>query len=275
MAAQILRRLALMGFILLVIVSATWAMMSLAPGDAITLERGLNESDRAAKLAQYQAQHNFITYLKELLWQGSLGTSYVQGERPVWEILSPAIPVSFSLGGYAMLLALIGGLAAGVLSSQFHNRAPDQGAMLLSLVGLSVPAFVLGPLLQMNFSLRWDWFALSGWWQPGLDEGSWRNIVLPALTLSAIPGATIARLTRSSMLEAMNQDYIRTALAKGLGRWEIAIRHGLRNAVMPVLSYVGPAAAAVLMGSIVVESVFKIPGLGEHFINGARNRDYE
>lgn len=274
MALQILRRLALTVGIVFIIVSATWGMMRLAPGDPITIERGLSETDRAKLLAQYEARHNYPAYLGHLA-RGSLGTSYVQGERPVWQILKNSIPVSFSLGGIAMMFALVLGLVSGVIASQFPNRWPDQLSMLLALVGLSIPAFVLGPLLQMNLSLRWDLFDISGWWQPSLGEGSWRNIILPSVTLCAIPAATIARLTRSSMLESMRQDFIRTARAKGLGRWTTAVRHGLRNAVLPVLSYLGPASAAVLMGSIVVESVFSIPGLGEHFIKGAINRDYE
>ncbi|MGE4158839.1 MAG: ABC transporter permease [Planctomycetota bacterium] len=273
---MIARRLGLAAFILLAIVALTYGMMNLVPGDAFVGERSLSGRALEDKIADYKARHNFPRYVRGIL-QGDLGTSYPQGETPVWDLIGPAVGVSFALGGLAMGLALALGLACGVTGAFFHNRIPDRLAMFLALVGLSVPAFVLGPILQLTLGLRFHWVDVAGWWHPfgASSSGSWDLMILPALTLSAIPAATIARLVRSSLLEALQQDYVRTALSKGLSRWKAAIRHGLRNALLPVVAYLGPAAAGVLMGSIVVEQVFNVPGLGRHFVKGATNRDIE
>jgi len=272
---MIVRRLALIVFIVFAIISMTYGMIALSGGSAITNERAISDAaTRELQIKQYYEKHNYLLYLKNIV-QGNLGTN--NADVPIKNIIGPAIPISFVLGMLAVVAALMMGLIAGVISAHYHNRWPDRFAMLLALVGLSVPAFVLGPLLQMTFGIQWDLLPVAKWWHPFSEypSGSFLSMILPVITLASIPAATIARLTRSSMLEALNQDYMRTALSKGLGTFTATLKHGFKNACLPVLSYIGPAAASVLMGSIVVEKIFNIPGLGTHLINGALARDIE
>ncbi|HET9959457.1 MAG TPA: ABC transporter permease, partial [Polyangiaceae bacterium] len=209
----------------------------------------------------------FLVYVQRLLLAGTLGPSLKVQGRSVEELLLPAFPVSLSLGLLALLIALSIGILLGIRAGLKPNSWEDHLSMALSLVGVSLPNFVIGSALMIAFALYFRWFPVAGW-------GGYRNLVLPALTLALPNAAVIARLTRSGMIEAMQQDYVRTARAKGLPESWVVGRHALRAALLPVVSYLGPAGAAVMTGSFVVEVLFSVPGMGQWFVKGAINRDY-
>ena len=195
-----------------------------------------------------------------------LGPSLRQPDWTVNEILRDALPVSVTLGCAAMLLALMIGLSAGVLSGLRPGGVVDSTGQMFAMVGVSVPSFVIGALLLLIFSAKLGWFPVGGW-------GRVSNIVLPAIALSMPFAAVIARLVRVGMIEQMSAEYARTARAKGLSRGQVAVRHVLKNAFLPVLSWLGPATAVALTGSFVVEKVFAVPGLGRHFVDAVLGKD--
>ncbi len=195
-----------------------------------------------------------------------LGPSLRQPDWTVNEILRDALPVSVTLGCAAMLLALMIGLTAGVLSGLRPGGVVDSTGQMFAMVGVSVPSFVIGALLLLIFSAKLGWFPVGGW-------GRVSNIVLPAIALSMPFAAVIARLVRVGMIEQMSAEYARTARAKGLSRGQVAVRHVLKNAFLPVLSWLGPATAVALTGSFVVEKVFAVPGLGRHFVDAVLGKD--
>ncbi|NOZ23414.1 MAG: ABC transporter permease subunit [Planctomycetes bacterium] len=208
----------------------------------------------------------YFIYMKSLL-HGDLGPSFKYKDRSVNEILAQSLPISMALGTLAMTFALIVGMSAGVVAAVRRNSWIDYSVMSLAMTGVCIPNFVLGVLLLMLFSFHLKWLPVAGW-------GGVRYMLMPALVLGAPYAAYIARLTRGSMLEVINQDYIRTAKAKGLSGRTIVLRHALRNGMVPVVAFLGPAMAGILTGSLVVEKIFAIPGMGSHFVNGALNRDY-
>jgi oligopeptide transport system permease protein len=195
-----------------------------------------------------------------------LGPSLQYRDRTVNEIIGSSLPVSATLGLAAILIALVIGLAAGVVGSIRPNSFADVSTLTLALIGISTPTFVAGTLLLLLFSVLLPIFPVASW-------GSPRDIVLPALTLSLPFAAYIARLTRVGMIEALSSDYIRTARAKGLPERTVILKHALKNAFLPVLSYLGPATALAMTGSFVVERVFTVPGLGQHFVSAVQNKD--
>ena len=195
-----------------------------------------------------------------------LGPSLRQPDWTVNEILRDALPVSVTLGCAAMLLALMIGLSAGVLSGLRPGGVVDSTGQMFAMVGVSVPSFVIGALLLLIFSAKLGWFPVGGW-------GRVSNIVLPAIALSMPFAAVISRLVRVGMIEQMSAEYARTARAKGLSRGQVAVRHVLKNAFLPVLSWLGPATAVALTGSFVVEKVFAVPGLGRHFVDAVLGKD--
>ena len=195
-----------------------------------------------------------------------LGPSLRQPDWTVNEILRDALPVSVTLGCAAMLLALMIGLTAGVLSGLRPGGVVDSTGQMFAMVGVSVPSFVIGALLLLIFSAKLGWFPVGGW-------GRVSNIVLPAIALSMPFAAVISRLVRVGMIEQMSAEYARTARAKGLSRGQVAVRHVLKNAFLPVLSWLGPATAVALTGSFVVEKVFAVPGLGRHFVDAVLGKD--
>jgi oligopeptide transport system permease protein len=204
--------------------------------------------------------------MKHLL-VGDLGPSFKYPSRTVNEIIANSFPVSLELGLESLLVALVFGLAAGMIASLKQNSALDHVPMSLSMIGLCVPTFVMGPLLISAFALHLNWFNAAGWFFP-------RDRVLPALTLGAFYAAYIARLTRGGLLEILNLDFIRTARAKGASSSRVLFQHALRGGLLPVVSFLGPAIAGLLTGSFVVETLFGIPGLGRYFVTAAFNRDY-
>jgi len=265
-----LRRLA--GFlpILFIIVSLSFFLMRLAPGGPFDQERVLSPAVRANIEARYHLDEplwrQYLRYLGDVL-QGDLGPSFRYPDRSVNELLSLGLPVSLTLGAIALLLAIGLGGTAGILAGLRRNSKLDYLTMGLAVGGISIPNFVLGPLLVLGFALGLGWLPVAGW-------GTWRHLVLPACTLAAFYAAYVARLTRAGMLEVIGQEFIRTARAKGLHEAEVVLRHALPGAILPVVTYLGPAAAAVLTGSVVVETIFAVPGIGRYFVASALNRDY-
>jgi oligopeptide transport system permease protein len=219
-------------------------------------------------------------YEQYVIWLSNVaklkfGPSLAVRGKPVESFLLPGLAVSAQLGTMALLFALTVGLPAGILAALWHGSWQDRAAMSVAILGVSVPAIVLGPVLYWLFGLTLGWLPVAKW--AGLDEGVGPYIshaILPAVTLGAGLSAIIARLTRASLLQVLHEDYIRTATAKGLAQRVVIVRHALRNALIPVVSILGPLAAAVLTGSLIVEQIFAIPGMGRYFVTSISNRDY-
>jgi oligopeptide transport system permease protein len=268
---RVLRRVAFLVPSFGLLVALTTALMYLAPGNPFAQERALAPSVEAALRARYGVPDSglefFRLYAERLLVAGDLGPALKVQGRTVGELLAPALPVSLALGGAALLLALGLGVLLGVRAGLRPNSASDHASMGLALVGISLPNFVIGAALVIAFALQLGWLPVAGWGGPA-------SAVLPTLTLGLPYAAVIARLTRAGTIEAMRQEFVRTARAKGLSERQVVLRHALRPALLPVLSYLGPAAAGILTGSFVVETLFGVPGMGQWFVKGAINRDY-
>ena len=262
----------LLGFIpvMIAILTLTFFLVRLAPGGPFDAERKVSEET----LKQLQAAYHldapwymqYAGYMAGVV-QGDLGPSFKKPSRTVSEWITLRLPVSLELGAYAILIALAIGLPAGLLAALRPNSVLDYLPMSLSMAGICIPSFVMGPLLVLVFALMLGWLPVAGWAAPA-------DKVLPALTLGGAYAAYVARLTRAGMLDVMSQDFIRTARAKGAGEVRVLLRHALRGGLQPVIAYLGPAAAGMLTGSFVVETIFQIPGLGKEFVESAFNRDY-
>ena len=266
----IVRRLLATVPIVLVVVSVTWGLIRMAPGNFYTNERRLPPAVERNIREKYGLDQPWYVQYGRMLGntvRGDFGTSLTYEGQSVNTILASAVPVSALLGGLAYLLALIVGVTTGTIAALRQNSKYDYGSMAASLIGISLPNFVLGPSLVLWLALTWYWFP------PALWNGVSANLVLPVLTLSAVYMAYIARLTRAGMLEVLRSNYIRTARAKGLSERAVVVRHALRGGLLPVLSFSGPALAMLLAGTIVVERIFAVPGLGNYFINANLNRD--
>ena len=267
----VLRRVLFLVPALVLLIFATTLLMYKAPGNPFANERATSPQVEAALRAQYGVPKNanqfFGIYMQRLLVEGTLGPSIKVQGRTVEELIAPAFPVSLSLGLLALTLSVIFGLSLGVLAGLKRNSAADYSSMALALIGISLPSFVIGAALMIVFSLWLGWLPVAGW-------GSYRHLIMPAFALSLPSAAVIARLSRSGIIEVMQQDFVRTARAKGLPESWVVGRHALRGAIIPVVSYLGPAAAAIMTGSFVVEVLFAIPGMGQWFVKGAINRDY-
>lgn len=257
---------------LLVLITLTFFLMRAAPGGPFDRERTLQHEIEAAMQAAYHLDEplvqQYLRYLGGLL-RGDLGPSFQYPGYSVGELIAAGFPVSLQLGAAALALALLLGAAAGILAALRHNRAGDHVLMTLAMTGISVPGFVIAPLLILLFAVTLGWLPAGGW-EPGRPA----DLILPVIALAAPQVAYIARLMRASMLEVLRSNYIRTARAKGLSLRIVVLRHALKPALMPVLSYLGPAAAGLITGSVVIEQIFDLPGIGRHFVQGALNRDY-
>lgn len=245
-------------------------MLRATRGGPFDREKNVPEEVKKSIEAHYGLDRPlFIQYLDYLghLLVGDLGPSFKYPNRTVNELVATSFPVSMKLGVCALIVALGIGLTAGVVASIKPNTATDYVPMSLAMIGICIPTFVMGPLLILIFGLKLKWFNASGLFFPS-------DLVLPALTLGAYYAAYVARLTRGGMLEVLNQDYIRTARAKGASGTRILTRHALKGGIIPVVSFLGPAIAGLLAGSFVVETIFDIPGLGRFFVKSAFNRDY-
>lgn len=247
-------------------------MVHAAPGGPFDDERGL-PPEIEARMAQ---AYDLDKPLPEQLWrylsglvQGDFGPSYRYRDYTVTELIAGAFPLSLRLGATAMLLALVVGLAAGTYAALRSNSLPDRFVMTFAMTGISIPVFVIAPILVLFLAVKLHWLP-AGW---SGNEGLARWI-LPVVSLALPQIAYIARLMRASMIDVLASDFIRTARAQGLGTMAVVRYHALKPALLPVLSYMGPAVAAILTGSVVVEEIFGIPGLGQFFVRGALNRDY-
>lgn len=270
MIGYVLRRLATTVPLLLAIVVASFLFMRLAPGGPFDADRALDPQVRANLEARYGLDRSLpeqlVVYVGGLL-RGDLGPSFKYAGWSVNEIIAQGAPVSITLGVAALLIALLVGIPLGVVAALHHNRWADHLATAVALVGVCVPNFVLGPVLVLVFVFGLGLLPVGGWGTPA-------QVILPAVTLGAVRAAYIARLARAGMLDVLQQDFVRTARAKGLRESLVVGRHALRIALLPVVQYLGPAIASILVGSVVVERIFDLPGLGSFFINAALNRDY-
>lgn len=256
--------------VLLIVATVTFFMVRLAPGGPFSAEKKVPEEILKQLEAYYGLNKplwdQYTDYMSRLV-RGDLGPSFKYENRTVNEVIASAFPVSLELGFWSLLVALALGIPAGVIAARHPNTLTDHVPMGLAMAGICLPTFVLGPLLILGFALGTGWFNPMGWDTP-------RDRVLPALVLGAHYAAYVARLTRSGMLEILNQDFIRTARAKGAGSARILFRHALRGGLLPTVSFLGPATAGLLTGSFVIETIFQIPGLGRYFVMAAFNRDY-
>ena len=255
---------------LFLVITATFFMLRFVPGGPFTAEKAVTPEILRNLEAHYGLNkplwQQYLDYLGSLL-QGDLGPSFKYPNRTVNEIIADKVPVSAELGALALSLALILGIGLGTLAAVRRNTWVDYTASTFGMAGISIPTFVVGPLLVLFFAIHLGWFNASGWYGP-LDR------VLPSVVLGLAYAAPISRLTRGGMLEVLNQDFIRTARAKGASEFRVVTRHALRGGLLPVISYLGPAVAGILTGSFVIETIFQIPGIGREFVNSAFNRDY-
>lgn len=269
MGKYILRRFLTMVVTVWVIITMTFILMHAIPGSPFDSERTTNEAVTRNLMAHYHLDQpkylQYVTYLQSLI-QLDLGPSISHSET-VNEIIERAFPVSSYLGTVSLGFAVVSGIVLGVLAALRHNGIIDYVAMIISVIGISIPNFILATMLIQFVAVEWGLLPPATW-------GTWKHVVLPALALSTGPLAIIARLTRSNMLDVLTQDYIHTAKAKGLSPATIVIKHALRNALMPVVTVLGTLLAGILTGTFVIEKIFAIPGMGKYFVNGINNRDY-
>jgi oligopeptide transport system permease protein len=267
----VLRRVMFIVPSLVFLIYVTTLLMYLAPGNPFARERAATPQVEAALRAHYGVPENavefFQIYMQRLLVEGSLGPSVKVQGRAVEDLIAPALPVSLSLGALGLTFAVSVGLVLGIRAGLRPNSSADYGSMGLAMVGISLPNFVIGALFVIVFALKLQVLPVAGW-------GDLRHLIMPTITLGLPYAAYVARLARSGTIEVMQQDFIRTARAKGVPEHRIVLVHALKGAVLPVVSFLGPAAAGILTGSFVVESLFGIPGMGQWFVKGAINRDY-
>lgn len=271
MLSYVLRRSASAIPTLLLIITISFFLIRLAPGGPFDLEQPLEAKvmDNLRRIYKLDRPliEQFGHYLAALL-RGDLGPSFYYRDFSVAELFANALPISIRLGGLALAFALAAGLLLGTIAAVNQNSATDHAVVGIATAGLTVPTFVTAPLLQIVFGVWLGLLPVGGW-----NDGAVRNMIMPILVLALPQIAVIARMTRASMIEALRAPHIRTLRAQGLEQRTILI-HALRSAALPVVSYLGPASAALLTGSVVVETVFGIPGVGRYFVEGALNRDY-
>ncbi len=272
MISFVLRRLASAVPTLFIVVTISFFLMRFAPGGPFNLERPLPPQTMANLMATYHLDqplwNQYLTYISNAV-TGDFGPSYIYKDNTVAELIGKGLPYSIQLGSYALLLALSGGVLAGTLAALRQNSFLDFLIMSVSTVGVTVPNFVVGPVLTLIFAVTLAWLPAGSW-----GDGSLRFLILPMIALALPQLAVFARLTRGSMIEALHTDHIRTARAYGLPSRVVVVTHAMRAAMLPVVSYLAPAAAALLTGSAVVETIFTVPGVGRYFVLGAINRDY-
>lgn len=269
MGSSLVRGLVSLVFVLFCVVTITFLLIRISPGGPFDGERKIPEAIERQLLAKYKLDGSlwdqYVGYLGDLV-RGDLRLSTKYRNRTVNEILAQTLPVTLMLGATAFLLATLGGIWLGTVAAMHQHTWRDAGAMLAALAAISLPSYIIGPLLILVFGLQLGWFPVGGW-------GGVSHLVLPAFTLAAPAMAAIARLMRGSMVETLQQDFVRTARAKGLRESVVVYKHALRIAILPVVSYLGPLAAHLLTGSIVVETIFNIPGAGGFFVQSILNRD--
>ncbi|MEC0532847.1 dipeptide ABC transporter permease DppB [Bacillus spizizenii] len=270
MARYMMKRFWAMAATILVITTLTFVLMKVIPGSPFNEERGTNEAVQKNLEAYYHLDDplifQYIIYLKSII-TFDFGPSIKKPSDSVNDMLERGFPVSFELGMTAIVIAVISGLVLGVIAALRRNGFLDYAAMSLAVLGISIPNFILATLLIQQFAVNLKLFPAATWTSP-------IHMVLPTAALAVGPMAIIARLTRSSMVEVLTQDYIRTAKAKGLSPFKIIVKHALRNALMPVITVLGTLVASILTGSFVIEKIFAIPGMGKYFVESINQRDY-
>ncbi|MCJ7805996.1 MAG: ABC transporter permease [Clostridia bacterium] len=270
MLKYLLRRFLSVILALWIVVTVTFIFMHIIPGGPFQREKALPPAIKANIEARYKLdQPLHIQYLDYLgyLVKGDLGPSFKYRGRTVNEIIAERFPVSAQLGAIAIMIALLVGVPAGILAALNQNKIPDYLVMFFSTFGIAMPSFVIGTALMYFLAYKWGLLPSALW-------GSPKHMIMPAIALAGLPTAFIARLTRSSMLDVLGQDYMKTAVAKGLSQMRVLWVHGVKNAMIPVVTYLGPLVAGVLTGSFIVENIFAVPGLGKHFVTSIYNRDY-
>lgn len=277
MLHYIIKRLLVAIPTLLVIITLAFFLIRVAPGGPFDMERTLPPEIQANLNAMYHLDEplwqQYLRYLGDIV-QGDFGPSLKYKDRSVTELIGYGFPVSMTLGSLAMLIAVLIGCTLGSIAAIRQNSAVDYSVMGVAMAGITIPNFVVAPILILLFAVlpyqHWGFRIL-----PSGDWGqSWKNMVLPVVTLALPQIAYISRLMRGSMIEVLRANHVRTARAKGLSERKVILRHCLKPALMPVVSYLGPALAALLTGSVVIEQIFGIPGIGRYFVQGALNRDY-
>ncbi|MBO8137835.1 MAG: ABC transporter permease [Desulfotomaculum sp.] len=255
---------------IILIITITFALMHSIPGDPLTRDKEMPEQIRQNLMEKYHLDEplwkQYFIYLKGLA-TGDMGISMKYQGVTVNEIIAESFPISAQLGLVAIAIMLLIGIPAGIISALRQNKWQDHLAMFLATLGVAIPNFVLATLLIYIFGVKLGWLPTSRW-------VSWKSVIMPSIALAGYSAAYIARLTRSSVLEVIQQDYIRTAKAKGLPERVVVYKHALKNALIPIVTYLGPLTAGILTGSFVVEKIFAIPGLGQYFVNSISNRDY-
>jgi oligopeptide transport system permease protein len=268
----LLRRLLTAIPTMFVIVTIAFFLIRVAPGGPFNQERGLSPEIKANLEAQFGLNDplwlQYWNYLKNLS-RGDFGPSYNLPDFTVSELFSEGLKVSIPLGLSALIVALLLGGTLGIIAALNQNKSGDYAVIAVATAGSTIPTFVIAPIIQLLFGLTWNLLPVGGW-----GGGALINKVGPVLTLALPQMAIVARLMRGSMIESLRSHHIRTARAMGLSDWSVVVKHALRGAVLPIVSYAGPAAAALLTGSIVVETIFAIPGVGRYFVQAALNRDY-
>jgi oligopeptide transport system permease protein len=256
---------------LLVLITIAFFLIRIAPGGPFDGEKVLPPEIRANLDAKYHLDEpllqQYFRYLGQIV-SGDFGPSFQYKDWSVNELIARGFPVSATIGGLAMLLAFVVGTMVGIIAAVRQNTGTDYTVMGIAMMGISIPNFVIAPILILLVAIYAGWLPAGGW------DWSWQRMVLPVITLSLPVIAYIARLTRGSMIEVLHSNYIRTARAKGLPEWTVIRRHALKPSILPVISYMGPATAALITGSVVIERIYSIPGLGSYFVQGALNRDY-
>ena len=257
---------------LLVLITISFFLIRVAPGGPFDTEKSLPPEIQANLEKKYHLDEplykQYFRYLGNIV-RGDFGPSFQYKDFTVTELIARGFPVSLTLGGLALLLAVLIGVTLGTVAAVRQNSWVDYALMSTAMTGISIPNFVVAPLLILFFAISLNWLPAGGW-----NGGHWLYLILPVLALSLRYIAYIARLMRGSMIEVLRSDYIRTARAKGLSMPKVVLKHALKPALMPVVSYLGPAAAGIITGSVVIEKIFGVPGLGRYFVQGALNRDY-
>ncbi|TQS72175.1 ABC transporter permease [Ornithinibacillus gellani] len=270
MLRYILKRLAIMLVTLWIIITLTFILMVSVPGSPFNSESSSNEIVQANLNKHYNLdQPKYIQYLEYIksIATFDFGPSISKPHQSVNDLLGRGFPISFELGIISIAVAVLSGIILGIIAALRHNGIIDYLAMGLAVLGISIPNFILATLLIQQLAVNWEIFPVATWSSPA-------HMVLPVFALATGPMAIIARLTRSTMLEVLTQDYIKMARAKGLSPWKIIIKHALRNALMPVITIMGTLVAGVLTGSFVIEKIFAIPGMGKYFVESINHRDY-
>ncbi len=272
MARYVLKRLLTAIPTLFLIVTISFFLMRIAPGGPFNQEKGLAPAIMANLERVYHLDkplwQQYLYYLGNLA-RGDLGPSYTRPDFTVAELFRAGLPISIQLGATALVLALLIGGALGIVAALNQNRAVDYAVIATATAGSTIPSFVIAPIFQLVFALGLSLVPVAGW-----GDGALINKIGPVLVLTLPQLAVVARLMRGSMIESLHSHHIRTARAMGLSDYSVIIRHALRGALLPIISYAGPAAAALLTGSIIVETIFAIPGIGRYFVEAALNRDY-